>query len=248
MIDGFKKKLDMLLDITKCHCQIEPCSVNPPCTDPKTGRKCKQGAHITCTCPREERLPKLELLFIHKQREKIGDKGGMQIAAPDVPESKRQNALLARKEVEEESRKVASEKALAEAKELQERTLLELNETLEEVLINNEDLVTNKTSKIMKKRNTVDISGLASTALRYEVSNREAAACATAYLGDLIKAGILPPDAAYLVVDPDKVQRARDSLIGEATFSGHEQLEEKKPNCLLFDSRIDNTRVRYYDE
>ena len=119
---------------------------------------------------------------------------------------------------------------------------------MESVPTNVYDLVSDTTSKIMMKRNTVDITGLASIALRYEISNREAAACATAYLGDLIKAGILPPDAAYLAVDPDKVHRNRDFLIGKATFSGHEQLEEKKPNCLLFDSRIDNARVRYYDE
>ena len=57
-----------------------------------------------------------------------------------------------------------------------------------------------------KKNNTMDISGLAQTALRFEVSNREAAACATAYLGDLIRAGHLPPDATYLAVDPNKIQ------------------------------------------
>ena len=68
-----------------------------------------------------------------------------------------------------------------------------------------------------KKNNTMDISGLAQTALRFEVSNREAAACATAYLGDLIRAGHLPPDATYLAVDPNKIQRARDRIIEEAS-------------------------------
>ena len=68
-----------------------------------------------------------------------------------------------------------------------------------------------------KKNNTMDISGLAQTALRFEVSNREAAACATVYLGDLIRAGHLPPDATYLAVDPNKIQRARDRIIEEAS-------------------------------
>ena len=80
--------------------------------------------------------------------------------------------------------------------------------------------------------------------MRYQVSNREAAA----YLGHLFRAGVFPPDAAYLAVDPAKVQRARDSLIADATCSGLEQLEEDKPNCLPFDSRIDATRVLHYDE
>ena len=93
----------------------------------------------------------------------------------------------------------------------------------------------------------MDISGLASTSLRYQVSYREDAACVSAYLGDLIRAGVLPPDAAYLDVDPAKVQRARDSFIAEATCSGLEQLEKDKPNCLQLDSRIDAIRVLHYE-
>ena len=34
----------------------------------------------------------------------------------------------------------------------------------------------------------------------------------------------------------------------EATCTGLEQLEEDKSNCLLFDSRIDATRVLHYAE
>ena len=64
----------------------------------------------------------------------------------------------------------------------------------------------------LKKRNTVDVTGLAMTAMRYEVSNRQAAAITSAYIGDLIRAGILPQDAAYLAVDPDKIQRAKDRV------------------------------------
>ena len=56
-------------------------------------------------------------------------------------------------------------------------------ETLQE--IENSDSVAN----IMKSRNMVEVSGLASTAIRYGVSNRLAAAYATAYLGDLIIVG-----------------------------------------------------------
>ena len=40
------------------------------------------------------------------------------------------------------------------------------------------------TSDFMKIRNTVEISGLASTAIRYDASSRMAGALATAYLGD----------------------------------------------------------------
>jgi hypothetical protein len=112
------------------------------------------------------------------------------------------------------------------------------------------DIVTEtiEKSEHLKKRNTIDIASLASTALRYEVSSRAAAACATAYLGCLIRAEHLPPEAVYLAVDPSKIQRARDQVLSEATFSGLQQLEEQTPECLLFDSRIDNTKERHFDE
>ena len=40
---------------------------------------------------------------------------------------------------------------------------------------------------IIKKRNTIDITGLAIQSIRDETSNRAAAAASTAYLGDLIR-------------------------------------------------------------
>ena len=45
---------------------------------------------------------------------------------------------------------------------------------------------------VLEKRNTVDITGLAMTSLHCQVSNREAAAIASAYVGDLSRSGHLP--------------------------------------------------------
>ena len=213
--------------------------------DPHTRKKCKKGVHIIFTCSTEEKLPKLELLFIHSQREKTGDKGGMRIGNQDFPESHRQDAYMKRKHAEDQGIYTAK-KTAAEYKKLLEEVPSRIEEGPEDVYVESE-LNTGKDLPI-KKRNTLDITGLASTALRFEVSNREAAACATAFLGDLIKGGHLSPEAAYLAVDPAKVQRARDALIVKATSSGLEDLEEDKPHCLLFDARIDSTKVLHYDE
>ena len=231
VIQAYQESLDKLYDITKCHCKIQPCSVNPPCMDPHTGKKCKQGAHISCTCPKKEKLPKLELLFIHSQREKTGDKGGMRIGNQDFPESHRQDAYMKRKHAEDQGTYTAK-KTAAEYKKLLEEVPSRIEEGPEDVYVESE-LNTGKDLPI-KKRNTLDITGLASTALRFEVSNREATACATAFLGDLIKGGHISPEAAYLAVDPAKVQRARDALIVKATFSRLEDLEQDKSHCLLF--------------
>ena len=53
-------------------------------------------------CPREQKLPELDLLFFHIQRQKIGEKGVLFISTPDFEESKRQEKKLSRKDLEEE--------------------------------------------------------------------------------------------------------------------------------------------------
>ena len=99
-------------------------------------------------------------------------------------------------------------------------------------------------AETMETRNTIDISELAKAALRCGTSSRSTALLATAYLGDLIKAGVLPLDAANLAVDINKVQRAKEKVMGSA-----DKLEKETPQCLMFDSRVDKkTLVMVEDE
>ena len=101
----------------------------------------------------------------------------------------------------------------------------------------------------LNNRNRIDIKGLASASIRYGTSSRVAGAMATACLGDLIKAGILPPDAAYLSVDGAKFQRAKSKMIENATIAGNHKTDNDIIRCIMFDSRIDKkSKVRYFDE
>ena len=52
------------------------------------------------------------------------------------------------------------------------------------------------------------MSGTAQVSVRFEVPVRSAAAVATAFLGDLIRAEVVSPSMAYLAVDPRKLSRA----------------------------------------
>ena len=93
------------------------------------------------------------------------------------------------------------------------------------------------------------MTNLASTAIRYGASSRMAAALATAYVGDLIQARVLPAEAANLAVDGTKVQRAKQSLMGDVTEREEQRLKNKPPSCIMMDSRIDkNTLVMHHDE
>ena len=90
-----------MYDLTKCRCQILTCDEFLKCADYE--EKCKAGFHILCPCVKAEKLPLLELGFILSQRNKVGEKGGMQISGqPDRKDCARQENQIAKKELKEE--------------------------------------------------------------------------------------------------------------------------------------------------
>ena len=60
-----------IYDILKCQCPIIKCDI--PGYNPT---HCKDGAHITCVCPRSDKIPVIELRFIMDQSDKEGLLGG----------------------------------------------------------------------------------------------------------------------------------------------------------------------------
>ena len=126
-IQAFESKLDRLLDILKCKCPIKlcqefgcpeqcrrcrNCGQCGECKLCKDCTECEQGAHIACSCSKEEKIPVLELRFILAQREKKGEKGAMMIATTvDMKEQKKRNAQEARQEVEKRRKECRDEKA-----------------------------------------------------------------------------------------------------------------------------------------
>lgn len=81
--DKFMEGLDKLVDILNCKCKIQLCS------EVSCQKQCVGGVHIECKCPREVKIPPLELAFIKAQREKTGKHSTLQIGQVDVSESAR---------------------------------------------------------------------------------------------------------------------------------------------------------------
>ena len=69
-IKTYEEKLDKLMDITKCRCEIITC-MERQCLGPV---ECWYKDHITCSCTRETKLPVLDLQFLRSQRDKIGER------------------------------------------------------------------------------------------------------------------------------------------------------------------------------
>ena len=76
--------LDKLFDIVTCRCEIFLCNdENIDCNG------CSLGAHISCGCSKAQKIPKLDLLWLYYQRQKIGEKSVFQMSVKDSKESTR---------------------------------------------------------------------------------------------------------------------------------------------------------------
>ena len=94
-------QLDKLLDITTCKHTIKLCDDDGSgCVNRK---ECKRGAHINCSCPKEMKIPVLELKFLYSQRNKVGEHSDMMISGIDLKETERQNKAAKQKIREQEA-------------------------------------------------------------------------------------------------------------------------------------------------
>ena len=78
-------ELDKLMDLTACPHTIYLCQ--EPTSNCKNPKKCKIGAHIGCSCTLVEKVPVLDLLWLHSQRAKVGEKSAMQMGLCDQKET-----------------------------------------------------------------------------------------------------------------------------------------------------------------
>ena len=239
--DKLEEKLDSLLDIINCKCVIMLCA-EAGCCPP-----CSRQAHIDCSCPKQAKIPVIELSFVLAQRTKKGEKGKIMIAGADYVEDAKQTAKRARNIIENHRISEKKRKKEDDDIELEERTQEELQNTPEEptaTVEENEPM----NQDIIQKRNMMDLTNTARTTMRYELSTRSSAATCSAFLSDLIQAGEISPSKSYLAVDPRKMQRARDRALAESSAVGEDQTLEDNIKNIMFDSRLDQTKVRSFDE
>ena len=83
---------------------------------------------------------------------------------------------------------------------------------------------------------------------RFGVSSAAAAAIGTGLLKDLIVAGHLPQDKAFLALDPNKIARARKAVMQESKVKDNEKYKTDKIVGIGYDGRRDrHTRAMVAD-
>ena len=233
----FINKLDLLYPVLICEC---PSIVS--CKEKGCDPDCLKKAHIDCSCLMENRIPSLELLFIRDQRIRTGK--GLGIANVDHKESKRLTQMFKRKKLEEEGQQKLKDQ-LEEENNLK-KNVSGLDCGTDE---NDNDLVNDPvfavTLKKMSNQNRVKLDNLARESIRGNVSVRTTASLATALLIDL---KIVTKEDAHLIVDPSKIQRARERVMKKERELARTELESRKLDCIFFDGRKDESKMIIEDE
>lgn len=279
--------LDKLLDITTCNHTILLCQeLGSGCPGQED---CKMNAHIHCDCPRENKIPEMELEWMFHQRAKIGEKCDMMMGDVDWVESEKQAKTAenkSKKEAADVKRDKKLQKIQAEEQELgtqaklfmaeggdEENNLLECEDEEIDVGFDNKmtEVQKKEAAKIVdimltdklgdeaylvkrfldkpeSKRNTMPVINTARASLRYSVSPAATAAIASEFLKDLIAAGHLSPEMAYLACDPSKLVRARKAAMGIALEKDKVKHDGVKITGMGYDGRKDkHTRAMVPD-
>jgi hypothetical protein len=66
---------------------------------------------------------------------------------------------------------------------------------------------------------------------------RQGSAITTGYLQDLIAFGKLPEGSEYLTVDPKKLFRAREKVMGEVQAKEEQEMQDEDITAVMVDSR-----------
>ena len=192
--EKWENNLDTLFDITKCRCVILLCG--------ELGTSCRSGcdseAHCLCSCPKELKLPLLDLRWLKAQREKKGSRSAFIMGSVDMKEAVRLEKQIERKKKEEESARRLQELSIRDISDMTERNdfdaaqfddmeegceLLD-DHSDEDATIETFDEVVPKDSK----RNYLNISNAAQSSIRFGVSHAATAEIINGAIADLMKA------------------------------------------------------------
>ena len=236
--NAFLNRLDKLFDILKCKCDIISCD-NASCSG------CPVGAHISCTCPAAIKIPHSELKFIMLSRKKVGVKGDIQIGSVDTKESKRVSKMLKRKASREKSENI-------------KRSLFyKPTSSIESQQSSNDDSDNAATASSQSagseydssdsshvSYNMMDVTKISAAAIRYDVSNRAAAAISTATLVAAKDADLLRKDVCEkIAIDHNKIKRSKSKLISATQEKSVKEIKDSRINAILFDGKKDITKV-----
>ena len=182
----------------------------------------------------------MELGFMKSQRDKVGDRGSMQIGSKDVIETKKQARYLERKDYSSNPKRAKTN--MGESSTTSGLDILDENEPLDESDNEGSDLSVDLSSTRDYTQNDVlDISKISLAAIMFDVSNRATAAISTATVAALKNVNLISEDVE-IIIDHNKIRRSKHKVMKEQQMVNEQAIEASTIQGILFDGRKDTTK------
>ena len=238
----FEASLDKIFDILICTCPILSCE------ESSCSSSCFLKIHCNCKCPKDAKIPQLELQFIRDQRCKTGVRGKMQIGVRDAVETARQVKAAQREELEKKRKQEREETEAKKEEELfarhreqveeQEKLLAEWEDS-DPVVIAAAD-ASSCNNNWVNKQNRGHFPRAMMAAMRGGVSQHTLANILSAYGVDT---GLVTREDPSLLVDQAKVAREMEREMARVTKKAEEWMKSSGIDGIQFDGKEEKAWV-----
>lgn len=231
--DEFINNLDRLFDLSICHCQIQSCR------ELECPTNCHQQVHITCTCPKNVKIPVLELPFIFDQRAKTGLCGKMQMGALDKKETARQTRAHLRNVASSTAQRAAMQEA-KEGPSNVEKPAIESRADEEEHDGGQQDDGYDEQPSCSTHQNRRHFPRTVLAGMRHGVSQKALADILSSFSIDM---GLATREDPSLLVDTSKVRREVERQMTRVNAEAEQWLRSGVIDAIQMDSKIDLTKA-----
>ena len=157
------------------------------------------------------------------QRDKVDDRGAMQIGSKDFIETKKQIRYLERKNYSSNPRRAKTK--IGESSTSSGLDISDENEPLDwsDNQDSNLSVDLSSTSDYMQN-DFLDVSKISAAAIRYDVSNRATAAISTATVAALKNVNLISEDVE-IIIDHNKIRRSKHKVMKEQQMVNEQAIE-----------------------
>ena len=256
---AFQAKCDKLFDLIICKCKILSCEESK-CDG------CEYSAHINCSCKKDKKIPRVELLYVMDQRSRRGDKGQFQIADLDKVVTSDMQKTINRKAKDNKSSKPTKSDSPPPPTVVPAPPSSWLHDSREDLFIEEVDAADDhdlagvdsdpddhefipefrsRKGKNTSQRNMMILKNIARECMRWGVSPKAGASIANAAL---IDAGVVTKEDQMKIIDKSKLKRQMEKYQNELREKEMKELQEHQPEGIYFDGKKDDTLTLEQDE
>lgn len=229
--DFIEQCSNSLFDISSCKCEM---TLHCSCEKSFDTCSCLNPILVDCTCPKERKVPPLEIKFLYAQRHlRLGKIGPI-----DAKESQKLTLRLQRKGRQPKQTSLPGPSSCNIDPETE--TTFENNNGKDDPDFQFPRFSSSQADCLKTKQMRLSLSATALTSDRFGVSDRATAAIASSVLKDV---GLVTDSNTSLIVDRSKIRREKEKCRAKLITSDKVTGQINDLMCVYFDGRMDDTLV-----